>query len=206
MGMLFYDKNLFTNITAFHLLLMAGLIFYTQCKISLPLFVFFILCFVTGFVAELIGTSTGVLFGNYKYGTALGISYKQVPLIIGVNWFITMYCCGVSVNMFFNYLAEKVPQAAGSKSKRLKVFSLIMDAAMLAVLFDWVLEPAAIKLGYWKWLGEGNIPFFNYVCWYLLSALLLSFFQLLSFDKENKFAVNLLLIQLMFFLLVRTFL
>ena len=66
------------------------------------------------------------------------------------------------------------------------------------------MEPVAIQLGYWKW--SGDIPVFNYACWFLVSLVLLLFFHFLKFDKENKFAVDLLLIQSMFFLLLRTFL
>jgi putative membrane protein len=82
---------------------------------------------------------------------------------------------------------------------------MIVDGAMLAVLFDWILEPVAIKLGYWTWKGT-DVPLYNYLSWFFLSCCLLTIFHFCSFEKENKFAVNLLLIQAMFFLLLRTFL
>jgi putative membrane protein len=66
------------------------------------------------------------------------------------------------------------------------------------------MEPIAIKLGYWKWGGNGAVPFFNYVCWFLVSLFLLFIFHQLKFDKRNKFALHLLMIQVMFFLLLRT--
>ena len=77
---------------------------------------------------------------------------------------------------------------------------------MMAVLFDWVMEPVAVKLGYWKWLGNGDIPFYNYVSWFVISVGMLAIFHFCKFNKQNKFAVNLLLIQLLFFLILRTFL
>ena len=86
------------------------------------------------------------------------------------------------------------------------MLSIMVDGATLAVLFDWLMEPAAVKLGYWKWLGNGEIPLYNYMCWFVISMLLLFVFHKLQFNKQNKFAVNLLLIQAMFFLLLRTFL
>ena len=86
----------------------------------------------------------------------------------------------------------------------LKSLSVIIDGATLAVFFDWLMEPVAVKLGYWQWIN-GEIPFFNYVSWFIISIILLSVFQHSKFSKHNKFAVNLLLIQLMFFLLLRTF-
>jgi len=68
------------------------------------------------------------------------------------------------------------------------------------------MEPVAIKLGYWKWLGNGAIPMLNYISWFGVSAVLMLVFRLLSFEKTNQFAVNLLLIQFMFFLILRTIL
>jgi putative membrane protein len=81
---------------------------------------------------------------------------------------------------------------------------VIIDGATLAVLLDLLMEPVAIKLGLWKWVGEA-VPLYNYLCWFAISALLLTIFQFCNFNKQNKFAVNLLLIQAMFFLLLRTF-
>jgi putative membrane protein len=75
---------------------------------------------------------------------------------------------------------------------------------LLATLFDWFLEPAAVKLGYWTWL-QGSIPIFNYVCWFIISALLMLVFQQSGFKKVNQFAVNLLFIQILFFFAIRTF-
>jgi putative membrane protein len=91
-------------------------------------------------------------------------------------------------------------------AKTIKALSVVVDGATLAVFFDWVMEPAAVKLGFWQWGGNGSIPSFNYVCWLGISMLLLTCFHVLRFDKSNKFAVHLLLIQVMFFLILRTFL
>lgn len=203
--MAFIDRELFIRATPFHLLLMCALLFYTQPKINAAFLLFFAACCVTGFVVEVIGTSTGALFGQYRYGRALGIAVKKVPLIIGINWFIIMYCCGISVQMLFNSLIARFKEDV-VQSPVVKALSVILDGATLAVITDAFLEPAAIKLGYWEWLGNGEVPWFNYICWFLVSAGLLTIFQLSNFSKHNKFAVNLLLIQVMFFLIVHTFL
>jgi putative membrane protein len=87
-----------------------------------------------------------------------------------------------------------------------QLFSFVFDAAMLSTLFDWVLEPTAIKLGYWQWTPAGKIPLYNFVCWFIISAALLVIFRLLKFDKHNQFAVHLFIIQLLFFLVLQTFL
>ncbi len=205
LGILFVDKDVFIRTTPFHLLLMGGLLFYTAKKINLAFLVFFMLCAFTGFGAEAIGTSTGALFGDYSYGTVLGPMIKNVPVIIAVNWFIIIYCAGATVHTVFNRLLQNTGEGAIGSSPLIKALSVIIDGATLAVFFDFILEPAAIKLGYWQWLTV-DIPLFNYTCWLFVSALLLTAFYFLPFPKNNKFAVHLLLIQLMFFMLIRVFL
>lgn len=205
-GMFFY-KDLILATTSLNLLLMAGLVLYTQQKINLAFIIFIIICFVTGVAVEVVGTRTGYLFGQYQYGTMLGITFKNVPWVIGVNWFLIMYCCGITVHTIYNQLVARLPPAVGKYTLYVKILSLTSDGALLAVLFDWIMEPAAIKLGYWQWLGEdGEIPSFNYLSWFAISFILMAAFNLLKFSKQNIFAVNLLLIMTTFFLLVRNFL
>lgn len=205
-GMFFY-KDFFIATTPLNLLLMFGLILYSQTKINFPLLLFFAVCFAVGIWVEVIGTSTGQLFGNYSYSKNLGPSFKNVPLIIGINWCIIMYCCGASVYFLFAKLSAKVKEVTGSgTSSVLQLFSTVTDAALLAVFFDFILEPAAIKLGYWQWLDDGSVPAYNYMCWFIISAAIQLLFGVLKFDKQNKFAVHLLMIMSLFFLLIRTFL
>lgn len=205
-GFLFFDSNAFNATTPLNLLLMCGLLFYTQQQKNTAFYIFFAICVVVGIGVEIIGTSTGLLFGNYSYGSVLGPGIKDVPFIIGVNWFIIMYCCGVTINLFLKKLTSKLAEQTGKPSQVIKVMSVVIDGATLAVFFDWLMEPVAVKLGYWQWLGNGEIPLLNYLCWFVVSVILLFIFEKLSFPKQNKFAVNLLLIQAMFFLLLRTFL
>jgi bisanhydrobacterioruberin hydratase len=203
---MFVSKDFFVTTTALNLLLMLGLLIYTQKKINTAFIIFFILCFSTGIAVEIIGTSTGYLFGQYEYGTMLGPVIKNVPLVIGVNWFIIMYCCGVAVHTVIEKLSNRLEIVTGERPKAIKLVSIISDGAMLAVIFDWIMEPASIKLGFWKWLGDGEIPAFNYLTWFGISTFIMVAFAFLKFEKQNIFAVHLLMIMAMFFMLIRTFL
>ena len=205
-GILFFNRDFFIQTTPFNLLLMFVLLVWTQFERNTWFWIFLAACVVIGISVEIIGVNTGLLFGNYQYGAALGIKLKKVPLLIGVNWFIIMYCCGVAVHTLLMKIINGLPADAAPRSKNLKALSVIVDGATLAVLFDWLMEPVAVKLNYWIWNGNGTIPFYNYVCWFLVSILLLMVFHFGKFEKQNKFAVNLLLIQVMFFLILRTFL
>ena len=205
LGML-YNKAFFAAATPFNLLLMFALLLYTQQKINLPFIIFLVLCFVTGVAVEIVGTSTGYLFGEYAYGKTLGPSIKNVPWLIGINWFVIIYSCGVTVTLILQKLSIRLEAITGAPSQAIRFFSIVSDGAMLAVFFDWIMEPAAVQLGYWTWLGNGAIPVYNYLCWFIISLALLSVFTFLKFEKKNIFAVNLLMIMMTFFMLIRTFL
>lgn len=205
-GLLFFDKTFFLAATPVNLLLSFALLIWTQREKNIAFFVFIIICFGVGIAVEIIGVNTGILFGDYTYGNVLGFKIQQVPLLIGINWFLIIYCCGISIQTLLMKAINRVAADTGKAPMALKALSVIIDGATLAVFFDWLMEPVAVKLGYWNWNGDGSIPMLNYICWFVVSILLLTAFHFANFNKQNKFAVNLLLTQLMFFLLLRTFL
>jgi uncharacterized membrane protein len=43
--------------------------------------------------------------------------------------------------------------------------------ALLMVIFDWCMEPAAMKLGYWTW-RDGNLLLRNYLAWFIWGFML----------------------------------
>lgn len=203
-GILFYDAALFASLTPMNLLLSAGLIIYTQKEKNSHFFLFAAVCYVAGYVVEWLGVNHQLLFGEYRYLPAMGLQMQNVPIVIGVNWFIILYCCGVTIQHFLNFMWNKLKDEDQPRRNNVGFFAIVIDGALLATFFDWIMEPIAVKLGYWQWLGDGTIPVFNYACWFGISALLMLLFRLLSFPKQNQFAVNLLLIQFMFFLILRT--
>lgn len=205
-GMLFFKTDFFIQSTPFNLLLSFSLLLWTQQEKKLTLLFFIAAVFVIGFFSEVVGVNTGLLFGNYHYGNILGFQWFGVPLIITVNWFIIIYCCGISTQTLLIKVIRKVAAETKEPPQILKAMSVIVDGATLAVAFDWLMEPVAVKLGFWVWQGNGSIPLYNYICWFAISLLLLTIFHFCNFLKRNKFAVNLLLIQAMFFLILRTFL
>ena len=204
-GILFFDKSFFINTTPLNLLLSLALLIWTQSKKNIFFWIFLFAVIGIGFGTEVIGVNTGYLFGDYTYGNALGPKAFNVSMVIGINWFIVIYCCGICVYTFLQFMISKLPPNANRSTNRLRIISVITDGATLALLIDLLIEPVAIKLGLWKWAGDGTVPFFNYLSWFIVSCLLLTIFQFCNFNKQNKFAINLLLIQAMFFLLLRTF-
>ena len=180
------------------------LLIWTQKEKNYYFWIFIAITIVAGIAVEIIGVNTKLLFGAYCYGNVLGFKIKNVPPIIGVNWFITIYCCGISIYTLLRKAINKIAAETATPPMALKALSVIADGATLAVFFDWLMEPVAVQLGYWKWVD--GIPFYNYLCWFIVAVILLAVFHFFQFNKQNKFAVHLLMIQVMFFLLLRTFL
>ena len=202
-GMTWIDKQWFSNLTPVNLILMLALLMWTQPVKNLSFYIFFVVAFLSGMMSEIIGVHTGLLFGNYSYGKVLGFGIYKVPLMIGVNWFMIVFNAAAAVLYILTYLKSRLKQNAGPTTHFLLDFMLISGGAMLATFFDWVMEPVAVKLGFWNWSGDGDIPFLNYICWYLLSMFLLFAARLLGVQFRNPFALYLFLIQLMFFITLR---
>jgi putative membrane protein len=176
-------KPLFLMLVPFHLLLMMGILLVSHKKFDTKFVLFFLVMFITGFIAEWIGVHTGVLFGSYIYGDTLGVKIDGIPLIIGANWFLLIYAAGTSL------------QQTTIKQMWLRV----LIGATTLVLLDLLIEPAAIKFNYWQWVDTA-VPLTNYVSWFILSALLLFVFELCRFKKQSMVGLVLLVSQFLFFL------
>ena len=188
------------------MLVSLALLVWTQEGKNAAYGLFLLACFATGIVTEFSGVNYQLLFGEYVYGKSLGPQIGNVPLIIGVNWFIVMMCCGVTVQFILNAIWNRVKEEDQPIRTDVGFWAIIIDGALLATAFDWLMEPVAVKLGFWTWLGDGSIPFKNYWSWFLVSAVLLLLFRKLQFPKQNQFAVHLLVIQTLFFLILRMYL
>ena len=141
----------------------------------------FLICFLFGYVYELAGTKTGLVFGEYTYGDALGIKILDVPLLIGVNWFFMVY-------------ASLAISARITASR----WGIVLLAPAFMLLYDYFLEPFAIQNGMWHW-SDGNVPPQNYVAWYAGGLLLCTVAVLGKFDFRNRFAAGLFVVQALFF-------
>jgi putative membrane protein len=107
-----------------------------------------------------------------------------VPLIIGANWGILAVTSAAVVHRF-------------ELNKHLGAFI----SAVLMVLFDYILEPVAMKLDYWHW-SNGEIPVYNFVCWLGVSYLLQWIYQRMKLPEVNKVAESLFLMMFIFFTLL----
>ncbi|GAA4336640.1 hypothetical protein GCM10023149_45660 [Mucilaginibacter gynuensis] len=177
---------LFLQLVPFHLLLMLAVLLYSHESFSGKFLLFALLIFIAGFTAEWIGVHTGLLFGSYAYGKTLGTKVFDIPLMIGVNWLLLIYAAGT------------VLQHSGIKQPVVR----IALGAVVLVLLDYLIEPVAILFDYWQWQSAG-IPLKNYICWFLVSALMLAVFELFLFKKQGFVGLALLIAQFVFFIVLR---
>ena len=205
MGMMWIDKDWFARMTPFNLLIMFFLIIWVQSEKKKHFYIFLTLAFLIGMISEIIGVKTGLLFGNYRYGAIMGFQIAEVPLIIGLNWFVVIYS---AVATIFYFSRQFGPSKALKSTNTICSpigLNVLIGAVFLATFFDWVMEPVAVNLGFWTWAGDGQIPLLNYVSWFFISTIMISIFRFLRIRPDNIFAVHLFLIQMMFFMILRVF-
>jgi putative membrane protein len=198
-------RDWFIKHTPLNLILLVLLLIWNQPQKNKAFFAFLFFSFLVGMGVEMIGVNTGNLFGAYRYGTIMGNKLNGVPWLIGLNWFVLMFCCGIVMTKVQDWLKLKYETEDITLTPTIEKLSLIFDGATLATFFDWIMEPVATKLGFWVW-KDGVAPYFNYVCWFVVSMLLMWFFSKLRFSRANHFALDLLIIQTLFFLALRFYL
>ena len=144
------------------------------------LFAFFSIAFL-GFIIEVIGVKTGLIFGKYSYGNGLGYKLFDVPLIISINWAM-LICAGTNVvsRIFTNKIA------------------VLSVAALLVTGIDLLIEQVAPKLDFW--LFNGGFPsLHNYFGW-IGVAFFTSYFFYPTLVKGNRtVSLIILILQIIFF-------
>ena len=152
--------------------------------------------FLTGFFVEVIGVHTGEIFGKYHYGQTLGTQLFDVPLVIGANWLLLVYCSSTSIKTVFSNIKNT--------SFFNSIFIQSIIASMLLVILDYLIEPVAISLDFWHWQSN-KIPIQNYQAWFLLSFVLIYVFLNAKFSKANPLALLILFLQFLFFISISIF-
>lgn len=147
--------------------------------------IFLIITYVITFSIEALGVETGLVFGDYVYGTTLGFHVIGVPLVIGFNWVLVVVG---SVKV-----AKKI---TGNN-----IFAAILGGS-ISTTFDYFLEPVAIKMDYWTWAG-GDIPIQNYVAWFVIATVFSYIFLKFTVRTRSDLPIHYLFVQSIFFLILQ---
>lgn len=178
-------QSLMKSLTPYVLLVTGStVLFHIRTNRKLYLLLWCFITYIVTIALEIIGVKTGLIFGNYQYGDVLGITVYGVPIIIGFNWLLIILA---SINI--------------AQSAENNIFLASLLAATLAVAFDIVLEPVAIKLNYWYW--EGNlIPLTNYYSWFAIAFVLSLIAAAMRIELNSVVLEHYYFIQLIFFVIL----
>lgn len=186
-GILLGFQDWFIEKTPLNLIIQVGLLVWVFTVKELKKISVFILFFSLGMTAEIIGVATGFPFGEYSYGENMGIKLMGVPLLIGCNWAVLVFCGAAIANRFFTSIWVK------------SVFG-----GLLMVLLDLPMEVVAPIFDFWEFVGQP--PLENYFSWFLIGAILHLFFHLFKLKGNFAFSLHLYLAQFVFFATLAYFL
>ena len=183
-----FTRNIFLALAKWALLLNIVLIlWFHKRKYDSKTIIIFSLIFILGYIIETVGVNTGLIFGNYRYGDALGPKIFKTPLLIGINWLMLSYC--------FASAAARLKMPAPIKI-------IACSAGML--IYDIIMEQSASLLGMWYW-KNGSIPLQNYAAWLIAAAVFQTLLTGSGLKLKNPVAVTILICQFAFFILLAVF-
>jgi uncharacterized membrane protein len=190
----------FKSLSPLNLWLSSALLLSFHRDFNKSFIIIAVMIFFSSLIIEMLGVHTGVIFGKYWYGQTLGTQVLNVPLVIGANWLLLIYCSSITTQTFVRMIIKKLPVKFQSVRLLLSAFC----SALLMVILDLLIEPVAIRLDFWHWQNE-QIPTQNYLTWFLLSFFLSYIFLKGKFLKNNPLAFLLLFLQFSFFLIINLF-
>lgn len=186
LGMFLYP-HIFSKLTPYNMILTAILLFSAHPEKDFLFYINLVLVFMSAWFLEMIGVSTGSIFGNYKYGEALGLKISETPIIIGLNWVIVTYAGIYIANQIGVYLKLKLHEILGA-----------LLSALSMVLLDLLIEPLAPRLDFWYW-DLNLIPLQNYTAWFFFGFAFSYWMLKAGLLKNNPMGVRVYLVQLGFF-------
>jgi uncharacterized membrane protein len=156
-------------------------------------FVFFAITAVVGFLAEVLGTSSGFPFGKYTYGVYLGGSYLGpevlgVPEVVPLIWFVITYIC---FSQTFGGLGE-FDWLQKARNFPRSMILIIALTAFGAMAWDLIVDPMFTSYGYWVWSSSNpgpklyGVPLTNFAGWFAVSFLMLGLVVLAFNSKRSQ--------------------
>lgn len=182
--MLPFTRPLFIMLIPYSLLFVVGSLFYFHPRWNVATLFFFAFIMGSTFLLEMAGTSSGVIFGSYRYEHGLGVRVYHTPLIIGLNWLFLVYASRSLVERAFG-----------------KPFVRIIVAAGWMVAYDVVLEWVAPTMQMWRF-ETGYPPVRNFIVWFVTSLLFHTLYEYLPVGSPTPLAGKVLKIQMIFFVCI----
>lgn len=141
----------------------------------------FLVIALIGYIIEVVGVQTGLVFGAYAYGAGLGHKFIEVPLIISFNWALLITSGVITASRFFT-------------NKHV----VLLVSAVLVTAIDLLIEQVAFKLDFWYF--ESGLPGWNnYIGWLVVSYISPYFVYAHIIKGNRSIALLMLLLQVLFF-------
>lgn len=179
-----FTRSLFQQFIPWNIFISILLVFVYHPNFSTKFILSFLAIALAGFFVEVLGVSTGNIFGSYYYLSFLGPKLFKVPLLIGLNWFLLVYCASCLLAPFQMPITWKA-----------------IGIAVIMLAIDISLEFFAISNQMWIWTETGWPPLQNFIAWFIIAFIFAWTF--LSFNKEaysNRMAKWVCLIMFVFFI------
>ncbi|MFI8565072.1 carotenoid biosynthesis protein [Rhodococcus sp. NPDC078407] len=147
--------------------------------------VLFLVTAGTGFASEMVGTATGIPFGEYFYAqNRLGPSLFDVPVVVPLAWTAGFYPIWCAVTFVVRRLGQTQVRATGLR---------IAAVAVGMVGWDLYLDPQMVTDGQWTWTsgavglpGVPSIPLTNYLGWLVVATLMAAAMETLDRAIGNR--------------------
>jgi uncharacterized membrane protein len=149
---------------------------------------------IIGFAFEVLGTTTGFLFGKYSYSSLLGEQVLGVPIVVPLGWFVITF---ITLSLALPKFSRKVPSQQNNVNvlSPFKIKSLVTPiilASFGTVAWDLMIDPMFSHYGYWTWAPYSamphlyDVPVSNFVGWFVVALIVLTtFIASLKFGSGN---------------------
>ena len=128
-----------------------------------------------GLLVETVALASGVPFGSYEYGDALGPTLAGVPLVIPLAW---------------AWMAWPSWLVAAHLVRRRSARVAVAGVALAT--WDLFLDPQMVEQGYWTWLdpdptlpGVPAVPLTNYLGWLATAIVLMGVFGVAAGPRSS---------------------
>ncbi len=174
-------SNWFVFLTPVNMIITAGMIWIDSKQGNVLGWPIALTIILLGYVVEIVGVKTGMLFGNYEYGEVLGWKFFEVPPIIGVNWLVVIWGSYSFVHSF-----------------KVHKYLRWIAVGLMATLLDMLIEPVAIHFGFWQWAG-GKPPLQNYIAWFIVACAMALLFEKYPLVAKPRLGTVAIVCQFLFF-------
>jgi uncharacterized membrane protein len=159
---------------------------FAQCFYELggrKTILFLVISSIIGFGFEVLGTSTGFLFGKYYYSSLLGEQVLGVPVVVPLAWFVITY---ITFSLALSkYSTNRIGKGVNFSGMKIRSFILpIILSSLGTVAWDLMIDPMFSNLNppYWTWEISPStpqlyhVPLSNFLGWFVVALIVLTAF------------------------------